>query len=123
VLPAGREAPGWRDPAPRAADPRDPGRASEALLAPGVAGHVGDRPRGGNAVLVRLPRARADPGLLRGVLRRASDFELHADRRPAVRPDTGLDGAALRVRPRSALAHRRLRAAPDGQPHLEESDG
>ena len=50
----------------------------------------------GDALLVRVPRARADPRLLRGVLRRAADPELHADRRPALRPDAGLDRAAVR---------------------------
>ena len=77
----------------------------------------------GDAVLVRVPRARADPRLLRGVLRRAPDPELHADRRPAVRPDAGLGRAGLGVRGRPAGAHRRLRAAADRQPDLEEADG
>ena len=64
-------------------DPRHPRRAPAALLAPRLARHVRDRPRRRDAVLVRVPRARADPRLLRGVLRRAADPELHAHRRPA----------------------------------------
>ena len=75
--------------------PRDPGRAAAALLASGLARDVRDRPRRGDALLVHVPRAGADPRLLRGVLRRAADAELHADRRPAVRPDAGLDRAAV----------------------------
>ena len=53
-------------------------RLSSHLVWLGTSGH---RPRGGDALLVRVPRAGADPRLLRGVLRRAPDPELHADRR------------------------------------------
>ena len=95
LLPAVEKLLRRRGPAARPADPRDPRRAAAALLASRVARDLGHRPRRGDALLVRLPRARADPRLLRGVLRRAPDPELHADRRPAVRPDAGLDRARV----------------------------
>ena len=62
-----------------------------------MAGDARHRHRRDDAVLLLLPRARADPRPVRGVLRRAADAQLHAHRRHALRPHRRLDRALPRV--------------------------
>ena len=100
------------------------GRAAAHLLAPALARHARHRHRRHDAVLLLLPRARADPRPLRAVLRRAADAQLHAPRRPAARPA----GRAGSTRCRAFVDDLpgeggRVRGAADRQPHLEEAHG
>src|SRR5438093_960744 len=52
--------------------------------------HARDGHRRDDGVPLRVPRARAHPGFVRGVLRRAAHLQLDAHRRPAARHSAGL---------------------------------
>ena len=83
LLRDGREADVARSAAPRALRPDDPLRAAADREPLPVARHARDGHRRDDGVPLRVPRARADPRSVRGVLRRAAHLQLDAHRRPA----------------------------------------
>src|SRR5215210_2400554 len=103
--------------------PDDARRAPAHFEPPALARHARDRQRRHDAVLLYLPRARADSRSVRGVLRRPVDAQLHAPGRPAARSSGRLDGSLPQADGRLPGQARRVRGVAHQQPHLEEADG
>ena len=118
LLRDGREADVARGAAPRPLRAHDPLRAAADCEPLPVARHARDGHRRDDRLPLRVPRARADSGSLRGVLRRAPHLQLDADRRPAAGDSARLGQEGARVLQDHGRQDRRVRGAPDAQPHL-----
>src|SRR6266508_3202690 len=97
VLRDGREADVDRGAAPRAVRADDSVRAAAYCEPLPVDRHARDGHRCNDRVSVRVPRARADPRSVRGVLRRAPHLQLDADWRTAAGHSARLGAKGSRV--------------------------
>ena len=117
-----READVDRSAAARPLHAHDALRAAADCQPLSVARHPRHGHRRDDGVSLRLPRARADSRSVRGVLRRAPDLQLDADRRSAARSAAGLGQEGARVLQDHGLEDRRVRRAADAQPDLARTD-
>ena len=122
LLRDGREADVARGAAPRALRAHDSVRAAADCEPLPLGGHARDGHRRDDGVPVRVSRARADSRFVRGVLRRAADVQLDADRRPAARHPARLGQEGSPVLRDYGGEDRRIRRAADAQPHLARAD-